>query len=78
MHPASSALEPRYSIEEKTWERVTCQRFLDSRNSPLLTRTLWMPGKLWHEANEYGDYCLLKHRENVARKEKEHSIDRRL
>ncbi|KAJ3488191.1 hypothetical protein NLI96_g3010 [Meripilus lineatus] len=75
LHPVSSLYEPRYSIEENTWERVTCQKFLDSRNSPLLTRTLWMPGKRWQEANEYGDYCLLKHRKNVAQKERDYAVD---
>ena len=70
LHPVSSALEPRYAIDNDTWERAHCVKFLDTRHSPLLTRTLWMPGARWQEMNEYGDYCLLKHRANMERKEK--------
>ncbi|KAL4246967.1 Mannosyltransferase [Abortiporus biennis] len=70
LHPASSALEPRYAVDEKTWERVICLPFLDARHSSLLTRTMWMPGSRWQQANEFGDYCLLRHKQNMAAKEK--------
>ena len=69
-----SANEPRYSVDEKTWDRVTCQKFLDASHSSLLTRALWMPGQRWQEANEFGEYCLLRHKKNVARKEKENQV----
>ncbi|EKM61384.1 glycosyltransferase family 22 protein [Phanerochaete carnosa HHB-10118-sp] len=69
LHPVSTSLEPRYAIDNDTWERAYCQKFLDTRHSPLLTRALWMPGSRWQEMNEYGDYCLLKHRANMERKE---------
>ncbi|CCL98089.1 uncharacterized protein FIBRA_00083 [Fibroporia radiculosa] len=69
LHPIESAHEPRYATDEATWDRVTCFPFLDARYSSLLTRTLWMPGSKWQERNEFGDYCLLRHRENVKIKE---------
>ncbi|GJE87696.1 glycosyltransferase family 22 protein [Phanerochaete sordida] len=70
LHPVSTALEPRYAIDSDTWERVYCTSFLDARHSSLLTRALWMPGQRWAAMNEYGDYCLLRHRANMERKEK--------
>lgn len=74
LHPVSSKAEPRYAADQTTWERVTCQKFLDARHSSLLTRALWMPGSLWQQQNEFGEYCLLRHRENVARKEREFAV----
>jgi len=70
LHPAESLHEPRYAIDDATWERVKCLPFLDARYSPMLTRTLWMPGEMWQRNNEFGDYCLLRHKENMKRKEK--------
>ncbi|KAF8899021.1 Alg9-like mannosyltransferase family-domain-containing protein [Infundibulicybe gibba] len=67
-HPISSSLEPRYAVDP-AWERVSCTPFLDARYSPLLSRTLWMPGQTWHELNEFGDYCLLKNKRRIASKE---------
>ncbi|KAK2461410.1 hypothetical protein APHAL10511_005873 [Amanita phalloides] len=69
MHPKYSPLEPRYATDEATWERVACIPFLDAQNSQLLTRILWMPGKRWQGQNEFGDYCLLKNKALVTRKE---------
>jgi len=74
LHPISSTHEPRYAIDETTWDRVICLPFLDARHSSLLTRALWMPGERWQQANEYGEYCLLRNRENVARKEKDLAV----
>lgn len=68
-HPSASTLEPRYAVDAQTWERVYCTPFLDSRHSNLLTRTLWLPGEAWQSLNEFGDYCLLKNRGLVAKKE---------
>ncbi|KAJ7170207.1 glycosyltransferase family 22 protein [Mycena filopes] len=68
-HPISSTLEPRYAVEATKWERVFCTPFLDARHSNLLTRTLWLPGQTWQSLNEFGDYCLLKNRDSVAKKE---------
>ena len=75
-HPQVGAREPRYVADTETWERVSCQPFLDARHSPLLTRTLWFPGELWQAQNEYGEFCLLRHRANVAEKEREHTLRR--
>ncbi|EIW87002.1 glycosyltransferase family 22 protein [Coniophora puteana RWD-64-598 SS2] len=67
--PTQSLHEPRYAIGEG-WERVACMPFLDSARSPLLTRTLWMPGEAWQSMNQFGDYCLLKNKALVGEKER--------
>ena len=73
LHPESQSggtpLEPRYAVDDATWDRVKCERFLDARHSSLLTRTLWLPGEQWQKLNAYGDYCLLRHKKNMERKE---------
>ena len=61
-HPVSSELEPRYITDTENWDRVHCAPFLDAAHSPLLTRALWLPGKMWWDQNSYGEYCLLKKR----------------
>lgn len=70
-HPALSKHEPRYVVDEQTWERVACLPFLDASHSSLMTRTLWVPGRWWQSKNEYGDYCLLRNRDRVSRKERD-------
>jgi len=70
-HPTSSRYEPRYAVDEQTWERVACLPFLDASHSSLVTRTMWVPGRWWQSKNEYGDYCLLKNRERVSTKERD-------
>ncbi|KAG8219545.1 glycosyltransferase family 22 protein, partial [Butyriboletus roseoflavus] len=70
-HPTSSRHEPRYVVDEQTWERVACLPFLDASHSSLMTRTLWAPGRWWQRKNEYGDYCLLKNSERVSTKERD-------
>ncbi|KAF9469842.1 glycosyltransferase family 22 protein [Collybia nuda] len=70
-HPTTSSLEPRYAMDSKTWERVSCRPFLDSNHSRLLTRALWMPGEAWQSQNTFGDYCLLKNKALVGKKEAE-------
>jgi alpha-1,2-mannosyltransferase len=77
-HPVESPLEPRYAVDTAHWERVVCRPFLDARHSPLLTRTLWLPGQRWWEMNEYGDYCLLRSTalENGKIKEGKERIER--
>jgi len=62
-----STLEPRYAVQSDKWHRVHCQRFLDSSESPLLTRALWFPGL--EERNKYGDYCMLLNKERAAVRE---------
>ncbi|KAF8846076.1 glycosyltransferase family 22 protein [Paxillus ammoniavirescens] len=70
-HPTSSEHERRYAVDKQTWQRVICLPFLDASHSSLLTRTLWLPGVWWQSKNEFGDYCLLKNRERVSKKEHE-------
>src|ERR1700733_1198214 len=70
-HPSTSPLEPRYAIDSRTWERAVCVPFLDASHSSLLTRTLWMPGEAWQSLNEYGDYCLLRNKARISKKEKQ-------
>ncbi|THH33402.1 hypothetical protein EUX98_g781 [Antrodiella citrinella] len=76
LNPTSTSLEPRYTADVATWERVTCQKFLDAKHSSLLTRALWMPGSLWQQNNEFGEYCLLRHKANVAAKEQQFVVRR--
>lgn len=66
--PIESTHEPRYILDEKTWERVTCLPFLDARHSSRLTRAFWLPSQIWQSRNKFGDYCLLRNRESVERK----------
>lgn len=68
LHPVSTPHEPRYAADGDTWDRVVCEPFLDVRHSSTLTRAVWMPGKRWQELNEYGEFCLLRHKKNVQRK----------
>ncbi|KAF8215850.1 glycosyltransferase family 22 protein [Mycena galopus ATCC 62051] len=68
-YPSASPLEPRHAADAKKWERVFCTPFLDAAHSNLLTRTLWLPGEAWQSLNEFGDYCLLKNKDLVAKKE---------
>lgn len=68
-HPSFSSHEPRYALDATIWDRLTCQPFLDASHSRLLTRILWLPGATWQKPNEFGDYCLLRNRRSVARKE---------
>ncbi|RPD65012.1 glycosyltransferase family 22 protein [Lentinus tigrinus ALCF2SS1-6] len=77
LHPVETPHEPRYIADEKTWERVACQPFLDAAHSSLLSRTLWMPGELWQTQNSYGEFCLLRHKANVQRKERLHTVGAR-
>ncbi|KAJ3863018.1 glycosyltransferase family 22 protein [Lentinula novae-zelandiae] len=67
-HTSNSLQEPRYAVQTDVWERVECQPFLDARDSPLLSRVLWLPGQKWRSMNVWGDYCLLKNRQVVADK----------
>ncbi|KAF5385061.1 hypothetical protein D9615_001258 [Tricholomella constricta] len=69
LHPVASSLEPRYVVDDKTWERVFCKPFIDAKHSRLLTRAFWIPGEAWQRNNEFGDYCLLRNKALVDKKE---------
>ncbi|KZO96340.1 glycosyltransferase family 22 protein [Calocera viscosa TUFC12733] len=64
-----SPLEPRYAIEEKSWERVACYKFVDAANSNPMTKLLWVPLSEWTSLNSYGDYCLLKNKARAKARE---------
>jgi alpha-1,2-mannosyltransferase len=66
--PMESPHEPRYALDDITWERVTCLPFLDVRHSSRLTRAFWLPGQTWQSRNKFGDYCLLRNRKTVEGK----------
>lgn len=57
--------KPAFSPE--TWERVTCQPFLDSERSPMPSRAFSMP--LLDGGNSFGDFCLLRNRKLQIRDE---------
>ena len=66
--PIESMHEPRYVLDDKTWERVSCLPFLDVRHSSRLTRAFWLPGQMWQSRNRFGEYCILRNKESVERK----------
>jgi len=72
-NPSVSPLEPRYAVDP-AWERLACAPFLDARNSPVVTRVLWLPSETWRQANKYGDYCLLGNKERLFRKIEERKV----
>jgi len=69
--PIEAKNEPRYVLDDKTWERVTCLPFLDARHSSRLTRAFWLPGETWQSQNRFGEYCLLRNKNSVERKIRE-------
>jgi len=72
-NPSSTPFEPRYAVDP-AWQRLACAPFLDARNSPAITRILWLPSESWQRGNEYGDYCLLGNRERLFRKVEEKKV----
>ncbi|EPQ60356.1 hypothetical protein GLOTRDRAFT_135064 [Gloeophyllum trabeum ATCC 11539] len=70
-HPSEAPHEPRYAVDELAWERIHCAPFLDAKHSPVLSRALWFPGEKWRSQNSFGDYCLLRNKYSVRRKEQE-------
>ena len=64
----ASTHEPRYVLDDKTWERVSCLPFLDVRHSSRLTRAFWLPGQTWQSRNSFGEYCILRNKQSVERK----------
>ncbi|WEW54918.1 mannosyltransferase [Emydomyces testavorans] len=60
-----SELQPHYILDDKTWEKVSCKPFLDSRRTGSFGRILWVPDLPFipkHLRRQYGQYCLLKRR----------------
>ena len=58
-----STLEPNYIVDEENWEQMQCHTFLDSSQTHLLGRVLWIPDwKIIPEnlRRQWGMYCLLR------------------
>lgn len=49
---------PLFSTD--TWERVICEKYLDSERSPISTRSFNVPGL--SEGNVFGEFCLLRNK----------------
>jgi alpha-1,2-mannosyltransferase len=52
-------LEPRHCINPRLWSRVKCRPFLDSMNSGLFGRSIWLPIQALDQTM-WGEFCLLK------------------
>jgi len=51
--------EADYALDQGQWESVYCENFLDSTQTGMLGRTLWVPS--WVPVKKsWGRYCLLK------------------
>ncbi|KAI0274963.1 asparagine-linked glycosylation 9 protein isoform a [Gloeopeniophorella convolvens] len=72
--PIESKHEPRYVLDDKTWERLFCLPFLDARHSSRLTRGFWLPGETWQSQNKFGEYCILRNTKSVEKKIEEVKI----
>lgn len=56
----ASALEPHYLLEKEKWEEVSCQPFLDSSRTHVLSRTIWLPNFVPRKfGRQWGKHCLL-------------------
>ncbi|GAA5884430.1 hypothetical protein JCM16303_005077 [Sporobolomyces ruberrimus] len=55
-----SPLEPRYSSDSSTWDKVYSHPFLDAENSPVYSRALNLPIPGWSKKNSWGEYTLLR------------------
>ncbi|MCJ1310281.1 mannosyltransferase [Agyrium rufum] len=60
-----TTLEPVYAQDTRTWEKLSCEPFLDNAATSLLGRALWLPNNpLVPEQHRrvWGEYCLLQRR----------------
>jgi alpha-1,2-mannosyltransferase len=56
-------LEPNYSADESTWEKVRCDKFLDASQTSIIGRLLWLPETPLipqRYQRKWGNYCLLR------------------
>lgn len=63
----ASSLEPNYVLDTENWEHIKCSDFLDSSQTSLLSRILWIPD--WKTIptrfqRNWGRYCLLRRRKS--------------
>jgi len=52
-------LEPRHCIDSRVWSRRDCRPFLDSINSGIFGRSIWLPIKQL-DRTAWGEFCLLQ------------------
>jgi alpha-1,2-mannosyltransferase len=60
----STVVEPNYAAS-KDWEKVSCERFLDTVETSMLGRTVWIPDLPFIPVKYrrvWGEHCLLKRR----------------
>lgn len=55
--------EPDLLLDEAAWETLSCEPFLDAARTPLVGRTLWVPGTA--NVRRWGRYCLFGRRDAV-------------
>ncbi|GAA5935989.1 dolichyl-P-Man:Man(6)GlcNAc(2)-PP-dolichol alpha-1,2-mannosyltransferase [Sporobolomyces koalae] len=55
-----SPLEPRYSLDSSTWDKVYSHPYLDATNSPMYSRAINLPIPGWASKNSWGEYTLLR------------------
>ncbi|KAL7276780.1 mannosyltransferase [Rhizina undulata] len=55
--PLAAAFEADLEVGEQ-WKRFYCERFLNAPGTPMLGRTLWLPGQ--EKGRKWGEYCLLE------------------
>ena len=56
-------LEPSYTKDMNTWERIQCFDFLDASRTSTLARIFWVPDAKWwpeDQQRHWGEYCLLR------------------
>lgn len=57
--------EPHYVLDESQWETLTCESFLDTAQTSLLGRLVWIPDLPFvpdRLRRKWGQYCLLRQR----------------
>lgn len=60
-----SELQPDRVHDEKKWEKVKCEKFLDQGSTGILGRLFWTPDAKWVPSvfrRQWGEYCLLERR----------------
>ena len=58
-----SILEPNYIVDGKNWEQMQCHDFLDSSQTHVLSRMIWIPDWKFIPTKfqrKWGVYCLLR------------------
>ncbi|GAA5839205.1 hypothetical protein JCM3766R1_003139 [Sporobolomyces carnicolor] len=55
-----SPLEPRYSLDAETWDKVYSHPYLDAERSSVVSRAVKLPVPGWDQRNSWGEYVLLR------------------